>query len=102
MRSTCAGSAVGILCNTTSGSGGFAAFSCEVHPVREIPTSTIAAVRMPRNLPITGPKLPHHRGNVVLRRPDQRDNPPNHAPPQKQIEQEDGEEVPLAPRQRND
>src|SRR5712691_10369593 len=102
MRSTCTGSAAGMLCKTTSGSGGLAAFCCEEHPAREIPASILAAVWMPRDLPITGPKLPHHRGNVVLRRPDQCDDPSNHAPTQKQIEQEDREEVPFAPRQCND
>src|ERR1700756_3837166 len=102
MRSTCAGSAAGMPCKTASGSGGFAAVCCEEHPARKISASTIAVTRMPRDLPITGPKLPHHRGNVVLRRPDQRDDPPNHAPSQEKVEQEDCEEVALAPRQRND
>src|ERR1035437_3801208 len=91
-----------MACNTTSGAGGFAASWWEEHATREIQASTTAGTPMRTDLPITGPKLPHHRGNVVFRRPDQRDDPSDDAPSQEKVEQEDREEVALAPGQRND
>src|ERR1035438_9554699 len=109
-----------MACNTTSGAGGFAASWWEEHATREIQASTtadtpmrtdlpITGPKLPHHrgnvvfrrpdLPITGPKLPHHRGNVVFRRPDQRDDPSDDAPSQEKVEQEDREEVALAPGQ---
>src|ERR1700689_608767 len=45
--------------------------------------------------------LPHHNRYIILRRPNQRNNPSNPAPSQKQVQQKDGQQIPLAPRQRN-
>src|ERR1035437_7619730 len=101
MRSNLAESAAVMACKTTSGAGGCAAFCCE-HATREIPNSKINHIRMDRDLPITGPTLPHHRRNVVFGRPHQRHDPSDYAPSQKQIEQEDREQVPLASGQGND
>src|ERR1700722_8613190 len=91
-----------MACNTTSGAGGFVASGCEEHATIAIPSNAISDVSRRRDLPITGPTSPHHRGNVVLRRPNQRDNPSNYAPSQEQIQQEDRRQVPLAASQRND
>src|SRR6266567_1544256 len=102
MRSNRAGSAAGMACNTTSGAGGFGASGCEEHATSGIPSSTIDDTPIRNDLPITGPRLPHHRGNIIFRCPDQRDEPSNHAPAQEQVEQKDREEVPLAPGQGND
>src|SRR5260370_28252068 len=90
-----------MACRTTSSAGGFAASWCEEHATSETHATT-SAVPMRRNLPITGPRLPHHCRDVIFRRPDQCDDPPDDAPSQKQIEQEDCEEVTLAAGQRND
>src|SRR5579862_4533277 len=101
MRSNFAGSAAGMACNTTSGAGGFGASCCEEHPTREIPSRMIADTTLRSDLPITVRTLPHHRGYIILRRPDQRNEPSNHAPPQKEIEQEDRQKISLAPSESN-
>src|ERR1035437_4320946 len=102
MRSYRASSAGGMACNTVLGSGAGAALGCDEQATSETLNSRTAAARMSRDVHITGPKLPHNRGIVGLRRPDQRDDPSNHAPSQKKVEQEDRQEVPLAPGQGND
>src|ERR1700676_711395 len=101
MRSTCAALAAGMACNTTSGAGGIAAFCCE-HAAREIPNNRIDDTRRLRDLLITGPRLPHHRGNVLLRRPYQADDPSDYGPSQEKIEQENREKIPLTSSQGDD
>src|SRR5579864_449018 len=48
------------------------------------------------------PVIPRRRGNVTLRRPHQRHDPPDHAPSQEQVQQKDRQQIALASRQRND
>src|SRR5580700_218624 len=41
---------------------------------------------------------PHHRGNVRLHRPDQRDHPSDHRPAQKKVQQHNRSRIPLIAR----
>src|SRR5580704_185281 len=100
MRSYCAASAGAMACRLALGSGAGAALGCEEQADRETPNHPTTAC-ISRGLRITGVELPHHRGHITLRRPDQRDDPSNHAPPQEKVQQEDGQRVPPAARQRN-
>src|SRR6266542_4437537 len=100
MSCTCSNwprSAGGIACRIASGvascgAGGLvqpvsAAASIMMHPVRE---------------EITAPDLPRHHGNIVLCGPDQRHEPADYAPSQKEVEQKDRKSIPLASGQRDD
>ncbi|HEV2468995.1 MAG TPA: hypothetical protein VGS78_07360 [Candidatus Sulfotelmatobacter sp.] len=40
-----------------------------------------------------GPILPHHQGNIVFRRPDERDNPSYDAPTQEKVQQKNCQSV---------
>src|SRR5579859_4131500 len=99
MRSYCTESAAGIFSRMACASGVWAACCC-VQPASGIAATIINTTRARRD--ITGPDLPRHRWDIVLRRPHQRHDPPNHAPTQKEIEQEDGEQIALASSQSND
>src|ERR1700757_2029204 len=92
-------SAAGIACRMACGSGASAPCCCE-QPARATPANTIDAKRTCRV--ITSLNSPRDRWNIVLARPHQRNDPSNHAPAEKEIQQEDRERIALAARQRND
>src|SRR5262245_59359258 len=97
MRSDCAESAGGITCSAATGSGGEAEFCCELHARITRVINSTGSSRQERT--ITTPRLPHHHDIIVLCRPHDYDNPANDAPSQEKVQEENCEQIPLAPRQ---
>src|SRR6266852_5000036 len=101
-RSYCLASAEGIACRRALGSGGAGAALCEEHAAIETHNKPAASpMSRDEDVPVRGPNSPHRHRKIMLRRPNQRDHPANHAPSQEQIQQEDRQDVTLAARQRN-
>src|SRR5271170_7309507 len=99
MRSYCAESAGGIARSTASGSGAFS----EGWREQAARTHAKPRTRVVRTYwEITGRRLPRHRGNIGLGRPDQCNDPANYAPPEEKIQQKDRQRIALAAQQSND